>query len=183
MKMLLGRDMEAMQTDLFSASLLILALVFPFVSFAETGLTITELERSPLFGKYKYIEKDAWNLRSGGTNHYYRFNDLENQYSAFTIEATSKDGFIKRTSISWHGKSTYNPATLTKIKEDFLRTLIEVTYSSVDPDNVVAYVKKQQNKNYSGGSGAMPRITIKNVNIYSGTVGEALIVGIEQSDP
>ena len=78
------------------------------------------------------------------------------------------------------GSQYITPARLTKVKEQFLRDLLLVVEPTVDPDTVIAYVKSQQVNNYPGGGSVIPRKQLGKAAIYAGTVGEALIVGIER---
>lgn len=158
----------------------LLSLVFPTIVHSAEVLSIADFESSAFYKKYRVRGKDAWTLRSGGKNFYYSYKDPENSYSGFGVELSSDPSNIRKISICWHGKSIYHPARLTKVKEQFLWDLLLVVEPTIDPDTVIAYVKSQQVNNYPGGGNAMPRKQLGKAAIYAGTVGEALIVGIEK---
>lgn len=152
----------------------------PRVSSAARALTVTDFERSPFFQKHKLVRKDEWALKSGGKNFSYSFADPENPYSGIGIELSSNPADATRLSVSWHGNSTNEPATFTGSKENFLRDLLKSTYSDVQPEPLISYIRARQGKRYPGGGDAIPRKRIEGVSVYCGTVGETLIVGIER---
>ena len=158
----------------------LLFLVFPTIVHSVEVLSITDFENSTFYKKYSVREKNVWTLKSGGKNFYYSYQDTENPYSGFGVELSSVPSNIKEITICWHGKSIYHPARLTKVKEQFLRDLLLVVEPTVDLDTVIAYVKSQQVNNYPGGGNAIPRKQLGKAAIFAGTVGEALIVGIEK---
>ena len=144
------------------------------------ALSVVDFERSPFFQKHKLVSKDEWALKSGGKNYSYSFADPENLYSGIGVALSSNPASVTEISVSWHGKSTYEPATLARLKENFLRDLLRSTFSDIKADALISYVRAQKGKNYPGGGNAIPRKRLNGVNIYCGTVGETLIVGIER---
>lgn len=147
---------------------------------AASALSVVDFERSPFFQKHKFVSKDEWALKSGGKNYYYSFADPDNPDSGIGVELSSNPANVRKISVSWNGKSTYEPATFTRMKEGFLRDLLGSTVSDIKPDALVSYVRGQKGKNYPGGGNVIPRKRLNGVSVYCGTVGETLIVGIER---
>jgi hypothetical protein len=152
----------------------------PGVPSAANALSVVDFERSPFFQKHKLVSKDEWALKSGGKNYYYSLADPENSYSGIGVELSSDPANVKKISVSWHGKSTPEPATFTRPKEVFLRDLLGSTFSDIKPDALISYVGGQKGKNYPGGGNVIPRKRLDGVGVYCGTVGSTLIVGIER---
>jgi hypothetical protein len=152
----------------------------PRASSPARALAIMDFERSPFFQKHRLVRKDEWALKSGGKNYSYSFADPENSYSGIGIELSSNPADVKKISVSWHGKSTNEPARFTKAKENFIRDLLSSSFSDAKPEAVISYVRAQQGKRFPGGGNEMPRKTIGGIGVYSGTVGETLIVGVER---
>lgn len=132
------------------------------------------------FYKKNFPTKDSWSLKTGGMNNSYSFDDSENLGAHISVSITETKSGPSDVSVIWYGKSTKTPARITKTKEAFLSDLLSVTAPSVNPKQVVAYIKKVGSKSYPGGSTAMPRTTIAGLNMHAGTAGESLIVGIER---
>lgn len=147
---------------------------------ATSALSLAAFERSPFFRKHKLISKDEWVLKSGGKNYSYSFPDPENLYSGIGVELNSNPVNVTKISVSWYGKSINEPATLTKLKEDFLRDLLASTILDIKPDTLISYVRGQKDKNYPDGGNAIPRKRLNGIAVYCGTVGDTLIVGIER---
>lgn len=158
----------------------VLLLLFPASAYCAQALSIASFENSSFLKNYRLREKDSWSLKSGGRNFFYGFHDPENSYSGISVELSASASDIKKIAVSWYGASTYQPATLTKTKQQFLRDLLLVVIPTVSPDKVIGYVRSHQSKNYPGGGNSIPRARIEKITIYAGTVGEALIVGIEK---
>jgi hypothetical protein len=142
-------------------------------------LSIALFERSAFLQKYKPTSKENWGLNTGGRNFSYSFSDPENADSSRGIEMSSNPTNLTKLSLSWNGKSTLAPAKFTKTKEEFLRDLLASTYPSIKANDLIAYVRQQQGKNYPGGGSAMPRKKLAGATVQCGTVGETLIVSVE----
>lgn len=143
------------------------------------ALSIDEFEKSAVFVKYTLQSKDRWTLKTGGVNFYYVFRDPESQEGVI-VELSSDPKKITQLAISWNGRSTLQPATLTQGRERFLRDVVRSCFPDVSPQAVVQLVGSEQKKNYPGGSDAMPRRRLGALSVYAGTVGNSLVVGIRQ---
>jgi len=152
----------------------------PHVSSPVRALAVRDFERSSFFQKHRLVRKDEWALKSGGKNFHYSFADPENADSGIAVELSSNPADARKIAISWHGKSTKEPARFTRPKESFLRDLLTSTISDAKADALIVYVRAQQGKRYPGGGDAIPRKAVDGMSIYSGTVGETLIVGVER---
>lgn len=146
----------------------------------DNKLSITSFESSSFLQKHKPAKKDQWKLKSGGMNYYYRFPDPENPYSNISVELSSAADDLKEFAVEWYGESTLKPAAFTSSKESFLRDLLATILPQVKADTVISYVRSQRGKDYPGGGNAIPRKDVGGVLVYSGTCGEALIVGFEK---
>ena len=113
-------------------------------------------------------------------NYHYSFPDPENPYSKLSVELSSSPNDLKRIGVQWYGESTLHPAAFTSPKESFLRELLAATLPDIKVETVISYVRSQKAKDYPGGGNAIPRKTLGGVRVYSGTCGEALIVGFEK---
>lgn len=142
-------------------------------------LSVAIFERSAFLQKYKPTSRENWGLNTGGRSYSYSFSDPENADSSRGIGMSSNPSNLTRMSLSWNGKSTLAPAKFTKAKEEFLRDLLASTYPSVKADDLIAYVRQQQGKNYPGGGSTMPRKKLAGATVQCGTVGETLIVSVE----
>lgn len=125
-------------------------------------------------------KKDNWALKTGGTNYEYEFSDPENSSSSTGVSITESTSGPSSVSVAWYGTSTLSPARLTETKETFLRNVLRNAAPGVKPDDIVAYIRRVGTKRFSGGSRAMPRTLIAGMRVYSGTVGESLMVGLER---
>lgn len=152
----------------------------PRASSPVRALAIADFERSPFFQKHRPIRKDEWALKSGGKNYSYSFADPDNSYAEIGVELSSNPADVREISVSWNGKSINEPARLTKSKENFIRDLLSSSFSDVKPEAVISYARAQQGKRFPGGSNEIPRKSVSGVGVYSGTVGETLIVGVER---
>ena len=150
------------------------------VSATKNLLTSAKAFEATSFYKKNFPTKDSWPLKTGGMNNSYSFDDSENLGAHISVSITETNSGPSDVSVIWYGKSTKAPARMTKTKEAFLSDLLSVTAPSVNPKQVVAYIKKVGSKSYSGGSTAMPRTKIAGLNMHAGTAGESLIVGIER---
>jgi hypothetical protein len=124
--------------------------------------------------------KKSWPLATGGRNTSYSFADTENPYTSVSVEITESKSGPSEFAIIWYGKSTLSPARMTKTKEAFLRDFLHAAASTVNAEGVIKYIKKVGSKNYEDGSNAMPRTTISGMHVFSGSVGESLMVGLAQ---
>ena len=143
-------------------------------------LNLDGFEKSAFTLKYKPVRKSDWALKTGGTNYSYAFRDPEGKDRNVSVELGSDSLFLTRFAVSFHGTSISNPATLTALREKFLRDLLASTYPDISAGKLIALVKKEQTRNYPGGSDQMPRIPLGSVNAHIGTVGESLIVGLQR---
>lgn len=125
-------------------------------------------------------KKDNWTFKTGGMNYDYEFSDPENSYSSTGVTITESTSGPSSVSVAWYGTSTLSPARLTETKETFLRNVLRNAAPGVKPDDIVAYIRKVGTKRFSGGSRAMPRTLIAGMRVYSGTVGESLMIGLER---
>jgi hypothetical protein len=152
----------------------------PNVSSPSRALAVSNFERGSFFQKHRLVRKDEWALRLGGKNFYYSFADPENADSDIGVELSSNPADVRKIAVSWHGTATKEPARFTRSKERFLRDLLAATFSDVEADTLIAYARAQHGKRYPGVGDTIPRKALAGANVYSGAVGEALIVGIER---
>ena len=139
--------------------------------------TIADFEASAFYNKQILERKDAWDLRSGGRNNYYAFEDSENPNSSFSVELTTKGQNVVKIGISWNGESTYQPAKITPKKIEQLTDLAIFWGIGKQAKQIIDYAKSQQSKRYKGGSSQAPRKTLGQITIHCGTTGETLWLG------
>lgn len=161
--------------------LFFIIIVFPCIVFAGSVVTIDQFESSSFQQDYKLKSKDSWALKSGGENFSYSYPDTENKYSSGGIELSGNKNDIKTMSIHWNGESTLSPAKLTRPKEVMLAKLLEVIAPDLRIQDVVKYIRSQQDISYPGGGNSMPRTKIGKYKVHAGHVGETLILGVEIS--
>ena len=141
--------------------------------------TIADFEASAFYQKQTLESKDAWDLRSGGRNNSYTFEDSENPYSGFVVELTTKGQNVVKIGIIWYGESTYQPARITSEKMEQLTDLAIFWGVGKQAKQIIDYAKSQQSKRYNGGSSQAPRKALGKITIHCGTTGESLWLGWE----
>lgn len=138
------------------------------------------LEQSSFFVKYPPVRKSQWALKSGGTNFSYSFPDPDNPGQSFGVEVSPDAVNITQAGVSWHGTSISAPARLTPLREEFLRDWLRAVFPEIDVERVVAIAREEQERNYDGGSSAMPRKRVPGFDVIAGTVASSLVVGVER---
>lgn len=146
----------------------------------KSRLTSAKAFEASDFYRKNAPKKDSWALNTGGMNNSYSFEDTENLGAQISVSITETKSGPSDVSVIWYGKSTKAPARMTKTKEAFLSDVLHNAAPSVNPKDVIKYIKNVGSKNYPGGSTAMPRTTIAGLHMHAGAVGESLIVGIER---
>lgn len=147
----------------------------------EDKITVAKFENSLFNKKFLLKSKDSWTLKVGGNDFYYSYTDNENQYSSITVELIGEENNIRGVAISWDGESTLSPAKLTQPKKVMLGKLLEVIAPDLRIQDIIKYIRSQQDIRYPGGGNSMPRTTIGKYKVYAGHVGESLIFGLEIS--
>ena len=147
----------------------------------EDKITVARFENSLFNKKFLLKSKDSWTLKVGGNDFYYSYTDHENQYSSVAVELIGEKNNIQGVAISWNGESTLSPAKLTRPKEVMLGKLLEVIAPDLPIQDVVKYIRSQQDIRYPGGGNSMPRTKIGKYKVHAGHVGETLIFGLEIS--
>jgi hypothetical protein len=157
-----------------------LAFILP-IQLATGGTTklkaTADFEASTFFKKQIFVNKDAWDLRTGVRNNSYSFKDSENPYSSFDVELTTENKEVIEISIHWNGESTEQPAKITPKKIEHLTDLALFWGIGKQSKEIVDYAKSQQSKRYKGGLDEAPWKTLGQISIHCGTTGETLWVG------
>jgi hypothetical protein len=152
-----------------------IALAAPSVVLSRT---IADFESSAFYEKQTLISKDpAYNLRTGGKNNSYSFEDPENNYSSVGVDLTTKGQDIVEVGIHWNGQSTSRPAKMSPKKIEQLKDLAALWGAHDQANAIVDYVETQQSERYTGGSSQAPRKSIGPISIHCGTTGETLWIG------
>jgi hypothetical protein len=145
-----------------------------------SSLTSTKaFEATDFYRKHKPT-KDGWKVANGEYYTTYSIPDTENPGQSVGFSITEGKAGPTATVVSWHGTSNLKPARLTKTKEAFLADFLRAASPTTKAEDVIKYVKKVGSKNYEDGSNAMPRTTIAGLHMFSGSVGESLMVGLER---
>lgn len=166
---------------IFNCAVLIAVTMFCANVHAQTKLTILTLDKfegSAFLKKHMVSTKQNWSLKSGGTNYSYTFVDPEDGNQKIGVELSSNALFLTRIGISFPGSSLRETGRLTPKRERFLRELLDSTYSDIGAEALVQLVKTEQTKQYVGGSDQMPRVRLGNSEVFVGTTGADLIVGL-----
>lgn len=140
--------------------------------------SVKAFEATDFYRKHKPT-KDGWKVADGGYYTTYSIPDTETPGQSVSFSITEGKAGPTGTVISWHGTSNLKPARLTKTKEVFLADFLRAASPTTKAEDVIKYVKKVGSKNYEEGSNAMPRTTVAGLHMFSGSVGESLMVGLE----
>ena len=155
------------------------SIVTPNTSISTDSVKVdgANFEDSQIFKKYTLHEKDSWDLKSGGKNFYYSFDDPGEVGEHMDVEMDFNNRAAGRLSLSLPSNLPTN--LLDSHEETVLRDLLGFFAPSADVGAIVTFVRENLDKEYPGGSNEMPRKKIGSLNVFAGR-NSSFIIGLEK---
>jgi len=143
---------------------------------ATSALTIDKFDRSGFLEKYTLRRKVKSSLEGGDPSFKYEIVELGSAHvHPMVVELSTNPDDIVRVSIRWRAGSSEG---LTKREAEFLRNVVGATFPNIKADTVLDLARRAPSATRHF-SDSIPSKQAKGFAIFSGTVGNDRVVGIE----